>query len=261
MSGARSADKAVRVLIVDDEPLARTRIRTLLGGEKDITIVGECDNGEEAVSAIASQHPDLVFLDIQMPELDGFGVIEEVGVDEMPLVIFVTAFDEHALKAFEVYALDYLLKPVDRDRFAETLKRAKDRLRADTPAAAQLQPLIDQLGRRQRRDNRMAIKTEGKVVFIRTTEIDWVEAVDDHARLHIGKETHVVRDTLARLEQRLPAGRFIRIHRSTIVNADRIKELQPWFQGDYVLILQDGTRLTSGRSYRQRVQEFVRDSM
>ncbi|MDQ6827703.1 MAG: LytTR family DNA-binding domain-containing protein [Gemmatimonadota bacterium] len=267
MSAAKPAPaKMVRALLVDDEPLARTRLRTLLASDPEIEIIGECGNGADAVEAIEEQRPDLVFLDIQMPELDGFGVVEAVGVERMPLVIFVTAYDEHALQAFEVYALDYLLKPVDRDRFAATLARAKARLAAKPsatapPDAQQLQPLLDHLGRRQRRDARLAIKTEGRVLFVRTQDIDWIEAVDNNAKIHVGKETHLIRDTLSRLEQRLSGGRFMRIHRSTIVNMERVKELQPWFQGDFVVILADGTRLTSGRSYRQRLQAFVKEAM
>jgi two-component system LytT family response regulator len=249
----------IRVLIVDDEPLARAKIRSLLADEPDVRVVGEAANGEDAVSAIEAEKPDLVFLDVQMPEMDGFGVIEAVGADRMPLVIFATAYDEYALQAFDVCALDYVTKPIDRDRFADAVRRAKARL--TTPAApdgsAQLRPLVDHLARQQQRNARLAIKTEGRTIFLRTAEIDWVEAVDNYAKLHVGKETFTVRDTLARLEQRLPAGRFLRVHRSTIVNVDRVREIQPWFQGDWVLILQDGTRLTTGRSYRQRLQAFI----
>ena len=251
----------IRTLIVDDEPLARAKIRSLLAEEPDVVIVGEAGNGEDAVALIENEHPALVFLDVQMPEMDGFGVIEAIGADRMPLVIFATAYDEYALQAFDVCALDYVTKPIDRDRFADALRRAKTRLAA-TPAAdasAQLQPLVAHLGRQQQRSARLAIKTDGRLLFLRTAEIDWVEAVDNYAKLHVGKETHVVRDTLMRLEQRLPAGRFLRIHRSTIVNVDRVREIQPWFQGEWVVILQDGTRLTTGRSYRQRLQRFIEE--
>ena len=249
----------IRVLIVDDEPLARARIRSLLAEEPGVRVVGEAANGEDAVSAIEAEKPDLVFLDVQMPEMDGFGVIEAIGADRMPLVIFATAYDEYALQAFDVCALDYVTKPIDRERFADAIRRAKARL--TTPVApdsgAQLRPLVDHLSRQQQRNARLAIKTEGRTLFLRTAEIDWVEAVDNYAKLHVGKETFTVRDTLARLENRLPAGRFLRVHRSTIVNVDRVREIQPWFQGDWVLILHDGTRLTTGRSYRQRLQAFI----
>jgi two-component system LytT family response regulator len=263
-----NAAAAVRVLVVDDEPLARARMRTLIADHPDIEIVGECGNGADAILAIEKHSPDIVFLDIQMPELDGFGVIEAVGPDRMPLVIFVTAYDEYAVQAFEVHALDYLLKPVERERFAAALARAKARLsnpeavRSDAgPDKAQLQALLEHLGRRQRRDLRLAIKVDGRLLLLRTAEIDWIEAVDNHAKIHVGAETHLVRDTLTRLESRLPAARFLRIHRSTIVNTERVKELQPWFQGDFVVILHDGSRHTSGRSYRQKLQAFIRDAL
>ena len=258
-----SAPPPIRALIVDDEPLARTRIRTLLADDPEVTVVAELGNGHDAVAAIEAERPDLIFLDIQMPEMDGFGVIEAVGPERMPLVVFATAYDEHALRAFDACALDYLLKPIDRERFAEALRRVKARLQGGAGVkadpGAQLRPLIEHLGRQHQRSTRLAIKTEGRVLFLRTAEIDWIEAVDNYAKLHVGRETHVVRDTLSRLEERLPGERFLRIHRSTIVNVDRIRELQPWFQGDYVVILADGTRLTTGRSYRQRLQQLVRD--
>ena len=258
----------VRALVVDDEPLARARMRTLLADHPDVEIVAECGNGADAILAIEKHAPELVFLDIQMPELDGFGVIEAVGAERMPMVIFVTAYDEYAVQAFEVHALDYLLKPVERERFAAALERAKARL-ADpaasptegSPDRAQFQALLEHLGRRQRRDVRIAIKVDGRLLMLRTAEIDWIEAVDNHARIHVGAEAHLVRDTLTRLEQRLPSSRFLRIHRSTIVNTERVKELQPWFQGDFVVILHDGSRHTSGRSYRQRLQSFIRDAL
>jgi len=253
----------MRVLIVDDERLARSRLRALLDEHApDAEVVGECATGAEALAAIETLAPELVLLDVQMPEMDGFGVIEAVGAEQMPLVIFATAFDEYALQAFDVCALDYVTKPIDRERFADAVRRARQRLTTPPAASApdtkaQLQPLVEHLGRQSQRSARLAIKTEGRLLFLRTAEIDWVEAVDNYAKLHVGKETYTVRDTLSRLEQRLPAGRFLRVHRSTIVNVDRVKEIQPWFQGDWVLILHDGTRLTTGRSYRQRLQAFI----
>jgi len=257
----------IRALVVDDEPLARARMRTLIEDHPDVEIIGECGNGAEAILAIEKHSPQLVFLDIQMPEIDGFGVIEAVGADRMPLVIFVTAYDEYAVQAFEVHALDYLLKPVERERFAAALGRAKARLADPStkpdagPDKHQLAALLEHLGRRQRRDLRLAIKVDGRLLLIRTTDIDYIEAVDNHAKIHVGADTHLVRDTLTRLEQRLPAARFLRIHRSTIVNTERVRELQPWFQGDFVVILHDGSRHTSGRSYRQKLQAFIRDAL
>jgi two-component system LytT family response regulator len=258
----------VHALVVDDEPLARARMRTLLADHPDVEIVAECGNGADAILAIEKYSPELVFLDIQMPELDGFGVIEAVGAERMPLVIFVTAYDEYAVQAFEVHALDYLLKPVERERFSAALDRAKARLASagaspadGSPDRQQFQALLEHLGRRQRRDVRLAIKVDGRLLLLRTADIDWIEAVDNHARIHCGADAHLVRDTLTRLEQRLPSSRFLRIHRSTIVNTERVKELQPWFQGDFVVILHDGSRHTSGRSYRQKLQAFIRDAL
>jgi two-component system LytT family response regulator len=206
-----------------------------------------------------------------MPELDGFGAVEAmartIAPEHQPVIVFVSAYDAYALRAFEVHALDYLLKPVERERFAAALGRAKARLadpasRADAgPDKQQLQALLEHLGRRQRRDLRLAIKVDGRLLLLRTSDIDYIEAVDNHAKIHVGADTHLVRDTLTRLEQRLPAARFLRIHRSTIVNTERVRELQPWFQGDFVVILHDGSRHTSGRSYRQKLQAFIRDAL
>ena len=248
----------IRTMIVDDEPLARRRVRSLLEGDGDIELVGEYGNGRAAAAAIRDDRPDLVFLDIQMPELDGFGVLREVGVDDMPRVIFVTAYDEYAVKAFDVHALDYLLKPVDRDRFASALDRAKAEIRGEQRGALgdRLDALLAELGGRKREPQRLAIKKAGRIFLVRPEDVDWLEAEGNHVRLHIGKESHLIRDTLGRIEQRLPVGAFMRIHRSTVVNISRVREIQPWFQGDYVLLLADGTRVTSGRSYRDRVRSL-----
>lgn len=261
--GARSPAPALRALIVDDEPLARAHLKKLLAADPEVEVMGEHGNGRDAVTAIRERAPDLVFLDIQMPELDGFEVVRQVGVARMPVVVFVTAYDEYALRAFEVYALAYLLKPVDRTRFAEVLERAKAQLRRDAPSEleSRLAALLDSGADRGRADERLAIKVEGRILFIRIGDIDWVEAEDNHVRLHLGARTHVVRGTLTALERRLPPTRFLRAHRSAMVNVERISEVQPWFGGDYVLILADGTRLTSGRTYRERVQEFLRRSL
>jgi two-component system LytT family response regulator len=196
-----------------------------------------------------------------MPELDGFAVVRQVGVERMPVVVFVTAHDDYALDAFEVHAFDYLLKPVDRARFQQMLQRVKTQLRRGTAvdSSEQLHSLLAYLDAQQRPD-RLAIKESGRVLLLDVGDIDWIEAVDDYARIHVARRVHVVRDTLTRLEARLAPSKVLRIHRSTIVNARRIKEIQPWFQGDYVVILADGTRLTSGRSYRDRLRNFLRQS-
>ena len=249
----------IRTLIVDDEPLARTHLRSLLAPDEDIEILGECGSGSEAVEAIRRDEPDLVLLDIQIPELDGFEVIRQIGPESMPFVLFVTAYDEHALRAFEAQALDYLMKPVNRERFRGAVQRAKELIRGVRGAemAEPLTRLLETLQPRAAPLDRLALRLDGRILFLRIEQIDWIEAADDYVRLHVGKQTLEHRDTLTRLEQRLPADRFLRIHRSTIVNVDRIREMQPWFQGDYVLIMQDGTRLTTGRSYRDRLKALL----
>jgi len=251
--------RAARVLVVDDEPLARSHLRALLEARGDVEVVGECGDGHAAVAQIRREEPELVLLDIQMPELDGLGVVREVGPARMPLVIFVTAYDEYALAAFEAHAIDYLMKPVNRDRFTQAIDRAVALIGAGLVGgrAAALERLVERLHAERWGRERLAIREGGRVIFLRVDDIDWVEAADDHVRFHAGKATFVQRDTLARIEQRLPPSKFLRIHRSTLVNVERVREFQPWFQGDWVAILTDGTRLTSGRSYRARVRAFL----
>lgn len=250
----------IRTLIVDDEPLARNHLRSMLANDDEIEIVGEYGSGSEAVEAIRRDEPDLVLLDIQIPELDGFEVIREIGPDNMPFVLFVTAYDEHALRAFEAQALDYLMKPVNRERFNGAVGRAKEIIRG-MRGTAMGEPLARLLDSLQTRSvpllDRLALRLDGRILFLRIEQIDWIEAADDYVRLHVGKQVLEHRDTLTRLEQRLPSDRFLRIHRSTIVNVDRIREMQPWFQGDYVLIMNDGARLTTGRSYRERLKGML----
>jgi two-component system LytT family response regulator len=252
----------VRVLVVDDEPVAREHLRRLLADDREVEVTGDCGNGRDAIEAIRTHTPDLVLLDIQMPEVDGFGVIDAVGTTQMPLVIFVTAYDDYAVDAFRVSALDYLLKPIDGERLGAALARAKTQLRLGRPAenADRLAALMRQMETRGG-SARIAVKVDGRVLFLRPEQIDWVEAVDDNVRLHGGGQSITVRETMAHLEARLPATRFMRIHRSTIVNIDRIREVQPWFQGNFVLILADGTKVTSGRSYRQKMQQFLEDAL
>jgi two-component system LytT family response regulator len=253
----------LRVLIVDDEPLARTRLRELLADDPAVAVVTECGNGRDAVTAIERESPDVVLLDIQMPEMDGFAVVRAVGAEHMPAVVFVTASDAHAVRAFEVHACDYVLKPVDRGRFGEAMRRAKERVASPDDLQARLTALVADMSSAARgtpAQARLAIRTvrgNGRVLFIRTADIDWCEAMDNHLRLHVGKETYVIRETLTNLEQRLPPAAFLRVHRSSLVNIDRIREIQPWFGGDYVLILTDGTKVTTGRRYRAAVQAFL----
>lgn len=256
---------AIRTLIVDDEPLAREKLRAFLEQENDVEVIGEASDGREAIVAIEAHRPDLVFLDVQMPELDGFEVLANVEPEAMPRVIFVTAYDQYALKAFEVHALDYLLKPYDRERFQGSLEHARTELgrtAGERPTGRemnrQLAALLQDLGeRRPRYPDRLVIKNAGRVVFLKVDDLDWVDAAGNYVRLHSGGESLLLRDTMSHVEQRLDPERFLRVHRSTIVNVDRIKELQQQFHGDYVVILKGGQRLTLSRSYRDRLQHLL----
>ena len=249
----------LRALIVDDEPLARERVRTLLEAAQGISVIGECAGGHAAVAAIEAQRPDLLFLDVQMPDLDGFEVLEAVGPDRLPAVIFVTAYDEFALRAFDVHALDYLLKPIDPSRFAEALAHATTALRArvDPHTDRRLTALLEALGEREERLDRLVVRSQGCIFFLKPADIDWIEADGKYARLHVGRDAHVVRYALKRLAVRLQEHGFVRVHRSAIVNAERIKELQPWFHGEYVVILKDGTRLTSSAAHSAELHKLV----
>jgi two-component system LytT family response regulator len=264
----------IRTLIVDDEPAARAGIRELLAGDAEVVVAGECTNGREAVAAIHDAAPDLLFLDVQMPELDGFGVLREVGTDGVPSVVFVTAYDQYALRAFEVHALDYLLKPFSDDRFRESLERAKVQVRhgrlgqlskklaalldsygaAPVPAtgAASAAPAAEPQPRAYL--ERLVVKSGGKVTLLRVDEIEWIDADGDYARIHVGKAWHLLRETMKRLELQLDPARFVRIHRSTIVNLEKVKELQPFFRGEYVAVLHSGVTLKLSRGYRANLE-------
>ena len=253
-------EKKIRTLIVDDEPLARDGVRLHLEDHEDIEIIGECGGGEEAVRFIEAERPDLVFLDIQMPGLDGFGVLEALGADQLPAVVFITAYDQFALRAFEAHALDYLLKPYEAERFDKALDRASVQLRGQSTDTMddRLRSLVASLcGGKERYLERMVARTNGRILILRVDDVDWVEAAANYVRVHIGAKQYLVRETMTNLETRLDPDRFLRIHRSIIVRKDRIKELEPLFQGDYSIILVDGTRLTSSRGYRDRIQHFL----
>ena len=249
----------IRALIVDDEPLARDRLQKLLDAEPDATVIGQCNNGKDAVKTILDEKPDVVFLDVQMPELDGFGVLAALEPEQIPVVIFVTAHDKFALKAFEVHAVDFLLKPFDRERFQTALKRAKDRIAQKRPGELdqRIAALLAEIKPEAKSLERMAVKTSGRVIFVKTSDIDWIEAADNYVNLHVGNESHLHRETLTALAERLPPKKFMRISRSTIVNVDRIKELQPLFHGEYAVILRNGTTLTLSRSYRDVLDDLI----
>jgi two-component system LytT family response regulator len=249
----------VRALIADDEPLGRRRLERLLEQEPGAELVATCGSGPEAVEAVRQHAPDLLFLDVQMPGLDGFGVLEALGTDTPPAVVFVTAFDEYAIQAFEANALDYLLKPFDADRFHRAFLRAEERIRrpGSETAPAQLAQLLESLTRQRSAAERLAIRADGRVYFVRVADIDWIETASNYVRLHSGKTAHLLRESLTSLEARLDPGRFLRIHRTTVVNVERLRELQPWFSGEFIAILQDGTRLKVSRGYRDRVARWL----
>jgi two-component system LytT family response regulator len=249
----------IRTLIVDDEPLARERLRQLLQEEAGIEIVGECANGREALKTMKKESPDLLFLDVQMPELDGFGVVADLPKEKLPVIIFVTAYDRFALRAFEVHALDYLLKPFDRERFQAALRRAIHQIKRSQPEelSRRLSELLQDLQPERESMDRLAIKAEGRVLLIKIDEIDWIEAADNYVNIHVGNESHLHRETMAALEAKLSPKKFFRISRSTIVNVERIRELQPMFHGDYVVILKNGTRLNLSRSYREKLNQIL----
>lgn len=245
----------IRALIVDDMRLARDRVHRFLSADGEIEIVGECENGREAIAAIGELKPDLVFLDVQMPETDGFEVVEAIGAENMPAVVFVTAFDHFALRAFEVAALDYILKPFDAERFGATLKRAKLSLnkKADDGAEKRLLNLLDQLKNQPKYLKRIAIKNAGRTVFLPTDEIDWIESAGNYLQIHAGKTKHLVRETLSALQTKLDPEKFVRIHRGTIINAERIKEMHPLFNGDQEITLNGGAKLTLSRTFRENL--------
>lgn len=261
----------IQTLIVDDEPLARTRIRNLLRGRREFQIVGECANGREAIAQIELQPPELVFLDVQMPDLDGFGLVNALGAERLPVVIFVTAYDQYAVRAFECHALDYLLKPFDDERFEKTLEWARAQLQRDQmhQLSQRMIALLEEYpGRRavpaeapHRRLSQLMIKSGGRVLFVKAEEIDWIEAEGCYARLHTGRQSHLLRETMSALEAQLDPQVFFRIHRSTIINRDRIRELQPQSHGEYAVTLQDGTKLRLSRNYRDKLAALFGQSL
>jgi two-component system, LytTR family, response regulator len=249
----------IRAVIVDDEPLARRRVSDLLAQAEDVEVVAECANGREAIRAVEESPPDLLFLDIQMPELDGFDVLQAIGVGRVPVVIFVTAYDRFALRAFEMHALDYLLKPFDDERFEAALRRARERIRQQQGGDLdrRLRALLEEVRGDRGYLQRLVVPVGHRSVFIRTEEIDWIEAERNYIRLHVGGRAYLLRESLTRIESALDPARFCRIHRSTILNVDRIQAVESLFRGEYLVVLRDGTKLTSGRSYRRNLHDLM----
>jgi two-component system, LytTR family, response regulator len=276
----------MRVLIVDDEPIARRRISRLLKLEDDVEVVDEVGSGADAVTAIKEMHPDLVFLDVQMPDKDGFAVVNELGAETMPAIVFVTAYNEYAVKAFDVNAIDYILKPFDPERFRSAFARARTQLEQKSSAEAgrRIKALLEEvLGEdratalaasangaangnggarllapaappRARTLDRLMVKHDGRVYFVKVSDVDWFEAAGNYVRVHVGRVSHLIRETMHGIESQLDPNQFARIHRAVIVNLDRIRELQPWFAGDYIVILRDGRQLKLSRTYREALQ-------
>jgi two-component system, LytTR family, response regulator len=248
----------LRAVIVDDEPLPRERIATLLSAHPDIEIVAQCGDGAEAVRVIGDSQPDLLFLDIQMPELDGFEVLEALGSDRLPAVIFVTAFDEYAVRAFEVSAIDYLLKPIDPARFEQALGRAMQRMTASAEASGELQAFLNRWRAQRGFAARFVIRSGGKLSFVRPQDVDWIDAAGNYVRLHSGGRQHLLRETMKSIEGRLDPDQFVRVHRSAIVNIDRVVSLEPYFHGEYVVVMRDGSKLTSSRSHSGRLRALLK---
>jgi two-component system LytT family response regulator len=265
----------MRAIIVDDEPTARRGVRLLLERDGGVEIVGEASGGVEAADLLRREQPDIAFLDVQMPGGDGFAALASLAPAVMPAVVFVTAYDEHALRAFEVHAVDYLLKPYDDARFAAALQRAKDevRRRQTDSVNSRLTQLLDYLqqsgaragaeaaAREEAANDRILIKSSGEIFFLKMEEIDWIEAEGDYMKFHVAGRAHLMRETMARLEARLDSKRFIRIHRSTIVNFDRVRKLSPSFAGEYAVILQDGTKLKLSRGYHERMATLMKEAL
>jgi two-component system LytT family response regulator len=268
-AAAPSSAPRLRVIIIDDEPVARRGLRLLLDRDDEVEVAGEAAAGTEAVELIRRTRPDVAFLDVQMPGGSGFEVLQRVGPAVAPVVVFVTAYDEYALRAFEVNAVDYLLKPYDDARFLLALQRAKGevRRRQTDKVNARLTQLLEYLQQNpekaaaapavERATERILLKSSGEIFFLKPGEIDWIEAEGDYMKFHVSGRAHLMRETMARLEARLDPGQFVRIHRSTIVNLDRVRKLSPSFAGEYAVVLHDGTKLRLSRGYHERIATLL----
>jgi two-component system LytT family response regulator len=244
----------IRAIIIDDESLAREKVKLFAEGETDIEIVDQCSNGHEAIASCIKFKPDLLFLDIQMPEINGFEVLQHLSTNILPGIIFITAYDEFALHAFEFHALDYLLKPFDRGRFQKSVAHARTALRSISETETtteQIKVLLNSIQQNSNRLERLIVKTNGRIIFLRIEEIDWMEAAGNYVKLHVGNETHMIRETMNGLEQQLNPQKFIRIHRSTIINIEKIKELEPFFNGEYKVLLSNNAQVILSRNYRE----------
>ena len=249
----------LRCVVVDDEPLARDLLRGMLEAYSDIEVVAECADGRTALRAIRKLDPDLVFLDVQMPKMDGFDLVQELDPETMPSIVFVTAYDRYALRAFEIHALDYLLKPFDEERLDRALTRARDHLgRADRgEELSRVLALLEDLGARDRYPDRIAIRRSDRTILQPVAEIDWLEADGKHVKFHVGDRTFAIREAMSRIERMLDPRTFLRVSRSAIVNVGRIREVQPWFHGDHVIVLQSGEQVTTTRTYRSSVNRLL----
>jgi two-component system, LytTR family, response regulator len=259
--------RVIRTIIADDQRLARERLRTLLASEKDVKVVAECSDGKQTVSAIRRLRADLLLLEIQMPGMDGFQVLNELSADEMPAVIFTSACDQYALRAFEVRALDYLLKPFDLERFQHAIEKARVELNKsqDRQITHRILNLLSQLKSEitssSSPDGLLVIRAKGRVVFVKLSEIDWIEASANYVRLNAGKESHLFRESMSRILERLDANHFVRIHRSTIVNFQQIKELIPVNSGEYIVVLNSGKELSCSRGYRAGLESMIEKAL
>jgi len=249
----------IKALIVDDEPLARDRIRELLKEHPEIEVIAEARNGREAIDSVVNHNPDLVFLDVQMPDLDGFDVLQNLNVEQLPVIIFVTAYDQHALRAFDVHAVDYLTKPFDRKRFAAAIEQAKVFMKGSKePDTARILSMLQELRAGSRYLERFAIKNGETVFFVRAEDVDAIEAQGNYVRLNLANSSHLLRDTLNNVESQINPRMFVRIHRRTIVNIDRVKEVQTWARGEYRVVLVTGAHYTLSRGYRQHFEKFIK---
>lgn len=251
-------DKRIRTVVVDDEPLACKRLEKLLKEDEEIELISLCANGEEAIKQINEEQPDLVFLDIQMPEINGFDVLQNIDQEKIPLIIFVTAYDEYALKAFEVHALDYLMKPFKKERFFESLNRAKKALKKNNRAVInnKIENLLEFLKPARGSLSRILVKSSGRYFFLKTTDIDWIESAGNYVRIHSGGNNYLIRETMINMEKKLDSDTFFRIHRSTIINVNKVKELEQWFHGDYQVIMYNEEKLTMSRNYKELLDKF-----